>query len=61
MRQSGPIFAIMVFVAAQAVIFWRLSPPLVLLLGAPLFALTLYQRSVRARTVSPRRPLRPTA
>ena len=45
LRHSGPTFGIMVFVAAQAVIFWRLSPPLVLLLGAPLFALTLYQRS----------------
>jgi diguanylate cyclase (GGDEF)-like protein/putative nucleotidyltransferase with HDIG domain len=45
LRHSGPIFGIMVFVAAQAVIFWRVSPPLVLLLGAPLFALTLYQRS----------------
>ena len=45
LRYSGPIFGIMVFVAAQAVIFWRVSPPLVLLLGAPLVALTLYQRS----------------
>ena len=50
LRQSGPIFAIAVFVAAQAVILWRLSAPLVLLLSAPLFALTLYQRSaVRGR------------
>ncbi len=50
MQQSGPIFAISVFVAAQAVILWRLSEPLVLLLSAPLFALTLYQRSsVRGR------------
>jgi len=41
----------MVFVAVQAVIFWHLSAPLVLLLSAPLFALTLYQRSyVRSRT-----------
>jgi diguanylate cyclase (GGDEF)-like protein/putative nucleotidyltransferase with HDIG domain len=45
LRQSGPIFGIMVFVSAQAVIFWQVSPPLVLLLGAPLVALTLYQRS----------------
>ncbi len=51
LRHSGPIFAIMVFVAAQAVIFWRLSPLLVLLLAAPVFALTMYQRSyVRSRT-----------
>ncbi len=50
MRESGPIFAIAIFVAAQAVILWRLSAPLVLLLSAPLFALTLYQRSsVRGR------------
>src|SRR5262249_6083847 len=46
LRQSGPIFGIMVFVSAQAVIFWRVSPPLVLLLGAPIVALTLYQRTV---------------
>src|SRR5438034_284920 len=45
LHHSGPIFAIAVFVAAQAVILWRLSAPLVLLLSAPLFALTLYQRS----------------
>jgi diguanylate cyclase (GGDEF)-like protein/putative nucleotidyltransferase with HDIG domain len=45
LRESGPIFGIMVFVSAQAVIFWQISPPLVLLLGAPLVALTLYQRS----------------
>ena len=50
MRQSGPIFAIAIFLAAQAVILWRLSAPLVLLASAPLFALTLYQRSsVRGR------------
>lgn len=45
LRFSGPIFAIMIPVAMQAVIFWRLSAPLVILLSAPLFALTLYQRS----------------
>jgi diguanylate cyclase (GGDEF)-like protein/putative nucleotidyltransferase with HDIG domain len=50
LRYSGPIFGIAVFVAAQAVVLWRLSPPLVLLLCAPLFAVTLYQRSsVRGR------------
>jgi diguanylate cyclase (GGDEF)-like protein/putative nucleotidyltransferase with HDIG domain len=50
LRHSGPVFAISIFVAAQAVILWRLSPPLMLLLSAPLFALTLYQRSsVRGR------------
>ena len=50
LRYSGPIFAIAVFVAAQAVVMWRISPPLLLLLSAPLFALTLYQRSsVRGR------------
>jgi diguanylate cyclase (GGDEF)-like protein/putative nucleotidyltransferase with HDIG domain len=45
LRYSGPIFGIMIFVAVQAIIFWRLSAPLVILLSAPLFALTLYQRS----------------
>ncbi len=50
LQYSGPIFAISVFVAAQAVILWRLSAPLMILLGAPLFALTMYQRmSVRGR------------
>jgi diguanylate cyclase (GGDEF)-like protein/putative nucleotidyltransferase with HDIG domain len=50
LRYSGPIFGIAVFVAAQAVVMWRLSPPLVLLLCAPLFTLTLYHRSsVRGR------------
>jgi diguanylate cyclase (GGDEF)-like protein len=44
-RQSGQAFSIMVFVVVQAVIFWNLSPFLVALVGAPLFALTLYQRS----------------
>jgi diguanylate cyclase (GGDEF)-like protein len=49
-RYSGPVFAIAVLAAAQAVILWRVSAPLVLLLGAPLLALTLYQRSsVRGR------------
>ena len=52
LRYSGPIFGIMVFVAAQAVIFWRVSPPLVLLLGAPLVALTLYQRSALRHRVA---------
>ena len=52
LRHSGPIFAIMVFVADQAVIFWRMSARLVLLLGAPLFALTLYQRSYVRRRIA---------
>jgi diguanylate cyclase (GGDEF)-like protein len=40
----------MVFIVAQAVIFWRLSPFLLILVGAPLFTLNLYQRSaVRGR------------
>jgi diguanylate cyclase (GGDEF)-like protein len=53
-RYSGPVFAIAVLVAAQAVILWRLSAPLVVLLGAPLFALTLYQRSSVRRRVAER-------
>jgi diguanylate cyclase (GGDEF)-like protein len=49
-RHSGPVFSIMVFIVPQAVIFWRLSPALLILVGAPLFALNLYQRSaVRGR------------
>ena len=50
LRHSGLVFSIMAFIAAQAVIFWRLSPGLLLLVGAPLFALNQYQRSaVRSR------------
>ncbi len=49
LHHSGPIFGIMIFVAAQATIFWRLSPALVFLLGGPLVALTLYQRSYVGR------------
>jgi diguanylate cyclase (GGDEF)-like protein len=50
LRHSGPVFSIMVFIVAQAVIFWRLSPFLLILVGAPLFTLNLYQRSaVRGR------------
>ena len=49
-RHSGPAFLIMGFIAAQAVIFWNVSPFLVLLVSAPLFTLNLYQRSaVRGR------------
>jgi diguanylate cyclase (GGDEF)-like protein len=50
LRHSGLVFSIMAFLAAQAVIFWQLSPGLLLLVGAPLFALNQYQRSaVRSR------------
>jgi diguanylate cyclase (GGDEF)-like protein len=42
-RHSGPAFSVMVFVIAQAVIFWWQSPYLLILAGAPLFALNLYQ------------------
>jgi diguanylate cyclase (GGDEF)-like protein len=50
LRHSGVVFSIMAFIAAQVVIFWELSPPLLLLVGAPLFALNQYQRSaVRSR------------
>jgi diguanylate cyclase (GGDEF)-like protein len=45
LHHSVPAFSIMIFLAAQAVIFWRLSPPLIILVGAPLFTLNLYQRS----------------
>jgi diguanylate cyclase (GGDEF)-like protein len=50
LRHSGLVFSIMAFIAAQVVIFWELSPGLLLLVGAPLFALNQYQRSaVRSR------------
>lgn len=50
LRHSGPVFSIMVFLVAQAVIFWQLSPFLLVLVSAPLFTLNLYQRSsVRGR------------
>ena len=50
LRHSGLVFSIMAFIAAQVVIFWELSPGLVLLVGAPLFTLNQYQRSaVRSR------------
>jgi diguanylate cyclase (GGDEF)-like protein len=50
LRHSGVVFSIMAFIAAQVVIFWELSPPLLVLVGAPLFALNQYQRSaVRSR------------
>jgi diguanylate cyclase (GGDEF)-like protein len=43
-RHSGPVFAIMGFIAALAVALWTVEPPLLLLLAGPLFALALYQR-----------------
>jgi len=50
LRHSGLVFSIMAFIAAQVVIFWELSPALLLLVGAPLFSLNQYQRSaVRSR------------
>jgi diguanylate cyclase (GGDEF)-like protein/putative nucleotidyltransferase with HDIG domain len=49
-RHSGLVFSIMAFIVAQVVIFWQLSPLLLVLAGAPLFAVNLYQRSlVRGR------------
>ena len=45
LRHSGLVFSIMAFIAAQVVIFWQLSPGLLLLVGAPLFTLNQYQRS----------------
>jgi diguanylate cyclase (GGDEF)-like protein/putative nucleotidyltransferase with HDIG domain len=46
LRRSGLMFSIMAFIVAQVVIFWQLSPLLLILAGAPLFAVNLYQRSV---------------
>jgi diguanylate cyclase (GGDEF)-like protein len=54
LRTSGPAFSVMVFVVAQAVLFWRQSPFLLLLVGAPLVALSLYQRSAVRRRVAER-------
>jgi diguanylate cyclase (GGDEF)-like protein/putative nucleotidyltransferase with HDIG domain len=51
LRHSGPAFTVMVFVVAQAILAWHQSPYLLPLVGAPLFALNLYQRAaVRRRT-----------
>jgi diguanylate cyclase (GGDEF)-like protein/putative nucleotidyltransferase with HDIG domain len=49
LRHSGPAFTVMVFVVAQAVIAWNQSPYLLPLVGAPLFALNLYQRAAIKR------------
>ena len=51
LRHSGPAFTVMVFVVAQAVLAWHQSPYLLPLVGAPLFALNLYQRAaIKRRT-----------
>lgn len=49
LRHSGPAFTVMVFVVAQAVLIWHQSPYLLPLVGAPLFALNLYQRAALKR------------
>jgi diguanylate cyclase (GGDEF)-like protein len=50
LRHSGAAFSVMAFLAAQVVIFWELSPLLLILVGAPLFTLNRYQRSsIRSR------------
>ncbi len=49
LRHSGPAFTVMVFVVAQAVLVWHQSPYLLPLVGAPLFALNLYQRAAIKR------------
>jgi diguanylate cyclase (GGDEF)-like protein len=54
LRHSGPAFFVMVFVIAQAVIFWWQSPYLVILVGAPIFALNLYQRAAVKRRLAER-------
>jgi diguanylate cyclase (GGDEF)-like protein/putative nucleotidyltransferase with HDIG domain len=51
LRHSGPAFTVMVFVVAQAILAWHQSPYLLPLVGAPLFALNLYQRTaIKRRT-----------
>jgi diguanylate cyclase (GGDEF)-like protein/putative nucleotidyltransferase with HDIG domain len=49
LRHSGPAFTVMVFVVGQAVLVWHQSPYLLPLVGAPLFALNLYQRAAIKR------------
>jgi diguanylate cyclase (GGDEF)-like protein/putative nucleotidyltransferase with HDIG domain len=49
LRHSGPAFTVMVFVVAQAILVWHQSPYLLPLVGAPLFALNLYQRAALKR------------
>lgn len=49
LRHSGPAFTVMVFVVAQAILAWHQSPYLLPLVGAPLFALNLYQRAAIKR------------
>lgn len=49
LRHSGPPFTVMVFVVAQATLAWHQSPYLLPLVGAPLFALNLYQRAALKR------------
>ncbi|MDQ3889372.1 MAG: diguanylate cyclase [Actinomycetota bacterium] len=52
MRHSGLAFVVMSLLAAQAVIFWNVSPLLLMLLAAPLFTLNLYQRAAVRRRVA---------
>jgi diguanylate cyclase (GGDEF)-like protein len=52
LHHSGPAFTVMVFVVAQAVLVWHQSPYLLPLVGAPLFALNLYQRAAIKRRVA---------
>ena len=63
MQPVGADLRDLVFVSAQAVIFWRSHRARSCCCsGAPLVALTLYQRIVRPRLAWPnRRPRRPTA
>jgi diguanylate cyclase (GGDEF)-like protein len=50
LRKGGAAFGIMGCLAALTADLWLLEPPLLLLLGGPLFTLTLYQRmALRSR------------
>ncbi len=51
-RHSGLAFVVMSLLSAQAVIFWNISPLLLMLLAAPLFTLNLYQRAAVRRRVA---------
>jgi diguanylate cyclase (GGDEF)-like protein len=54
LRHGGPAFLTMAFLAALAVVLWRLDPVSLTLLAGPLVALTLYQRSSLASQIATR-------
>jgi diguanylate cyclase (GGDEF)-like protein len=53
-RHGGLVFVTGGFLAALAVVLWSTQPALLLLLGAPLATLTMYQRSLLASRIATR-------